>query len=106
VTQDSAFKRGTGPGVTSHTFDKDCSCAGQAADLLAWHVRKGNANQAAGNPVRKDTLALIEDRSIKTIHYERARLMLIRDDFIRKSGSLERAARILFNPDGPLYHGA
>ena len=107
VIQDTAFRRGGGSSVVSHSFfNKECSYPGQAADLLAWNVRKGNANQAAGKDIRKDTLALVEGRSIKTIHYERARLMLLRDDFIQKSGTLERAARILFNPNGPVYLGA
>jgi hypothetical protein len=105
VTKDRAFRRGTGPGIVRHSFfDKDCSYPGQAADLLAWHVRKGLSNQAAGKPLRKDALALIEGKSIKTINYERTLLVDIRGDFLRRSGTLERAARILFNPDGPLYY--
>lgn len=108
VIQDKVVWRNKGrPRVISHSFfDKDRSYPGQAADLLAWNVRKGNANAFAGKPLRKDTLALIEDRSIKTIHYPKARLIEIRDHFIQKSGTLERAAQILFTPiDSFLFDG-
>jgi hypothetical protein len=106
VAKDSALRRGTEAGIISHSFfNKDCSYPGQAADLLAWHIRKGNSNLAAGKAVRGDTMALISERSIKTIHYDWAQLMLIRDNFVRHSGTLERASRILFNPEGPLLLG-
>ena len=101
--QDKAAWRSKGrPPIISHSFfDKDCSYPGQAADLLAWHVRKGNASAFAGRPIRKDTIALFEDRVIKTVHYPRSQLIEIRDHFIEKSGTLERAAHILFTPIDP-----
>ena len=86
------------PNVISHSFfNKDCSYPGQTADLLAWHVRKANSNISAGKPVRKDMLALIKDRSIKSIHYDKARLQSIGSDFCRLSGSLEAASKTLFS---------
>ncbi|WP_432284671.1 hypothetical protein SLT36_23545 [Aminobacter sp. BA135] len=101
--QDEAVWRNKGrPPVIRHSFfDKDASYPGQAADLLAWHVRKGNANVSSGKPVRRDSTALFEDRSIKTVHYPRERLVEIRDHFILKGGTLERAAQILFTPIDP-----
>jgi hypothetical protein len=103
VIQDKVVWRNKGrPPVISHSFfDKDASYPGQAADLLAWHVRKGNANVSAGKPVRKDSTALFEDRSIKTVHYHREQLIEIKDHFVLKSGTLERAAQILFRPIDP-----
>lgn len=91
-------KKGRPPIINHSFFNKDASYPGQAADLLAWHVRKGNANVSAGKPVRKDSSALFEGRSIKTVHYHRERLIEIKDHFVLKSGSLERAAQILFTP--------
>lgn len=102
MSQDPRYKQDMR--VTSHSFfNKDCSYHGQAADLLAWQVRKANSNQLAGKPIRKDTIALIEGRSTKTIFYDRAQLISIRDKFVAHSGSMASASRILFNPDGPLY---
>ena len=104
VSQDPRFKQDMR--VTGHDFfKKEDSCPGQAADLLAWHVRKIRANQAEEKPIRKDSLALVEGVSVRTISYDRTRLMMMRDDFVRHSGSLARAARILFNPNGPVYEG-
>lgn len=103
VTQDKIVWRNKGrpPVISFSFFDKDVSYHGQAADLLAWHVRKANANVSAGKRVRKDSAALFEDRSIKTVHYPRERLIDIRDHFVLKSGTLERAAQILFTPIDP-----
>ena len=94
--QDKALRRG-GPGIISHSFfDKDCSYPGQAADLLAWNVRKGNANVYAGKPLRGDTRALIEGRITKTVFFDRKRLTLLSEDFVKKCGSLAVASRQLF----------
>lgn len=103
VIQDQAVWRNKGrpPAISHEFFDKDASYSGQAADLLAWHVRKGNANAFAGRPIRKDTLALIEDRKVWTVHYTRERLAEIKNHFIEKSGSLARASQILFTPNDP-----
>jgi hypothetical protein len=49
--------------------------------------------------------ALIKEVSEKTIFYDRTPQMMMRDGFDRYSGSLGRAARILFNPNGPTYEG-
>lgn len=104
LSQDPRFKQDMR--VTGHAFfSKESSYAGQAADLLAWHVRKLKVNEMAERPHRKDTLALIKDVSVKTIFYDRTLLMMTRDGFIRHSGSLARAAKILFNPNGPIYAG-
>lgn len=84
----------------SHTFfNKDCSYPGQAADLLAWNVRKGNYNISVGKPVRKDTLALIKDRTTKSIYYDRALLLGIRSDFCRLQGNLKTASKTLFSSE-------
>jgi hypothetical protein len=104
VSKDPRFKQDMR--VTSHAFfNKENSYPGQAADLLAWHVRKLKVAETEERPYRKDTLALIKDVSVKTIFYDRTLLMMMRDGFIRHSGSLARAARILFNPNGPTYEG-
>ncbi|MCC0033960.1 MAG: DUF3800 domain-containing protein [Hoeflea sp.] len=106
VIQDDIVWRKKGrPSAIGHSFfDKDTSYPGQAADLLAWHVRKANANLSVGKPVRKDSSALFDGRIIKTVHYPRERLLDIRDHFVQKSGSLERAAQILFTPIDPFLN--
>ena len=100
VSQDPRFKQDVR--MTRHAFfNKDASYQGQAADLLAWHVRKGYSNLAAEKAIRKDTLALIGGLSVKTIDFDRVQLTILRDQFVRHSSTLERASKILFNPDGP-----
>ena len=87
-----------GPKINSHTFfQKDASYHGQAADLLAWHVRKYYYNFSVGKPARKDMLALIKDRSTKTIYYDRACLQSIKRDFCKVSGDLKTASKTLFS---------
>lgn len=75
---------------------KEDSEPAQAGDLLAWHVRKGFENERKGKPIRRDTLALIEDRRALTIDFTSDRLRKIREDFVRATGSLREASRQLF----------
>jgi hypothetical protein len=89
----------------SHTFvDKEDSEPTQAADLIAWHIRKGYENKRYGKPIRKDTLALVEDKSTWTIEFTADLLETIRDGFCEKAGSLENAARVIFSDDGQLSY--
>lgn len=105
MSQDRQFKESLG--LTSHAFFyKDQSYPGQAADLIAWHIRKLYLNLGAGKAVRKDTAALLDGTIVKTIRYDSVQLHILHDQFVRHAGSLARAARIIFNPDGPLYRGA
>lgn len=85
--------------VTSHTFvRKEESEPTQAADLIAWHVRKAFENDRSGKAIRKDTQALIRDRKVLTIDWTVERLEKLRDDFIQSSGTLEQAAKTIFAP--------
>ncbi|MET4389371.1 hypothetical protein ABIB73_005142 [Bradyrhizobium sp. F1.4.3] len=89
--------------VDSYTFvRKEASYPTQAADLIAWHIRKGYENLRYGKPVRKDTKALLEDRTVLTIEFNESRLEEIRDNFCRKSGNLSNAAKVLFSDDDVL----
>lgn len=92
---------------TSHSFVKkeDCEPA-QAADLLAWHVRKGFENKKNRKPIRKDTNALIEDKRILTIEWTAPQLERLRVDFCKTSGSLENAAKTIFSKGGAAIVGA
>jgi hypothetical protein len=101
VSGDPRFKKAGGATLTSF-FDKAASYPGQAADLIAWHVRKGYTNTLAEKPIRRDTKALFDGLSVKTIHFDQVQLTILRDKFVRHSGTLKRASRILFNPNGPL----
>ena len=88
--------------VESHSFvDKECSPEPtQAADLIAWHVRKGYENLRNGKAIRRDTLALIENKHTYTIEWTADRLRSIAAAFVQKTGSLENAARTIFSrPD-------
>jgi hypothetical protein len=76
---------------------KETSEPTQAADLVAWHVRKLYENIRNGKPARRDTQALIKDRRVLTIAWTAERLKKLRDDFCRKSGSLENAAKNIFS---------
>jgi hypothetical protein len=105
VSQDRQFREGLG--LTSHAFfNKHDSYPGQAADLIAWHVRKLYSNLETKKPVRKDTAALLDGTIVNTVKYDPAQLHILSDQFERHAGSLARAARIIFNPDGPLYYGS
>lgn len=105
VSQDRQFRESLG--LTSHAFfNKDESYPGQAADLIAWHIRKLYSNLGAAKPVRKDTAALLDGTIVKTIKYDSVQLHILSDQFERHAGSLARASRVIFNPDGPLYYGA
>jgi hypothetical protein len=93
IKEDERFAR-----MVSATFvAKEKSEPTQAADLIAWHIRKGYENTAKGKPVRKDTQALISDRIIYTIEYTTGFLENMRDDFLRNAGSLAEASRIMFS---------
>ena len=70
----------------------------QAADLIAWHIRKGYENKKYGRPIRKDTEALFEDRLTLTLEYTRERLIELRTGFINSHGTLENASVSLFAP--------
>lgn len=87
--------------MVSHGFvKKECSEPTQAADLVAWHVRKGYESLRKKKPIRRDTKALIEDKKIFTIEWTAERLRALSVDFIKKSGSLENAAKTIFSrPD-------
>lgn len=80
--------------VASHSFVcKEDSEPTQAADLVAWQVRKGFENKQNGKPIRKDAIALLEDRKILTIRYTADRLR----ELIPKDGrTLEEVARSFF----------
>lgn len=87
--------------VVSHTFvKKEDSEPTQAADLIAWQVRKGFENWYKNKPIRKDTMALIENRKTLTIEFTATRLRSLRDDFIKTSGSLAMAAKTIFSENG------
>lgn len=77
--------------------DKAHSEPSQAADLIAWHVRRGYENLRAGKAVRPDTRALIDGKTILTIEWTREVLLGIRRKFCETSGNLERAAKTLFS---------
>jgi hypothetical protein len=79
---------------------KEVSEPAQAGDLLAWQVRRGYEHIKHNKKLRKDTLALIEGKSIKTIEFTPKILESLRDQFIEISGSLERASRNLFSEIG------
>lgn len=84
--------------VIGHAFvAKEKSEPTQAADLIAWHIRKGYENKRNDKPVRGDTRALFDDRKILTIEYTAAKLAEIRDDFKAKAGSLKAATELLFS---------
>jgi hypothetical protein len=102
VTQDSW--RGNKNRVASYSFVcKEDSEPTQAADLVAWHVRKGFENRRRGKPIRKDTQALFKNRKILTVEFTCERLKSLRDDFLQKSGTLENAARTIFSFDGRAF---
>jgi hypothetical protein len=85
--------------VVNYGFvDKDDCGPSQAGDLVAWHVRKGYENIRKGKPVRRDTEALLQDRIVSTIDFHPTRLESLRDHFIKKAGSLENAAKLIFSP--------
>ncbi|WP_293217935.1 hypothetical protein, partial [Parvibaculum sp.] len=88
--------------LASYTFvKKEESEPCQAADLIAWHVRKGYEYLRAGKRVRPDTMALIKDKKTLTIEFDSKRLKKLRDDFCRKSGDLKEASKLIFsNPEG------
>lgn len=79
---------------------KEESEPAQAGDLVAWHVRRGYEHINKQKGFRPDTLALIEDRSIKTIHFNADRLRKIRADFEAKTGTLKRASQLIFSDSG------
>ena len=99
VTQD--HWRGKNRVVRYSFVKKEQSEPTQAADLVAWHVRKGYENKKNGNPIRKDTLALLQDRRIYTIEYTSELLCQLRADFVERTGSLELAAKSLFKQHDP-----
>lgn len=95
ATQDALSGRNR---VSSYTFvRKEDSEPTQAADLVAWHIRKGYENFFKGKPIRKDTEALIHDKRILTIPLNADLLKNIRDGFLEKAGSLERASETIFS---------
>lgn len=95
VTQDRWGGRNR---VASHTFVcKEDSEPTQAADLIAWHIRKGYENISLGKPIRRDTKALFDDRRVLTIEWTKERLELVRNQFRKKSGTLQQAAQTLFS---------
>jgi len=84
--------------VASYGFvKKEDSEPTQAADLVAWHVRKAFENARNGKPIRKDYKAIVEDRKILSIEFTAQRLEGIRGEFTRKAGSLENAAKTIFS---------
>jgi hypothetical protein len=87
--------------LASYTFvKKEESEPCQAADLIAWHVRKGYEYLRDGKRIRPDTRALIENKKTLTIEFDSKLLKKLRDDFCRKSGDLKEASRLIFsNPE-------
>jgi hypothetical protein len=72
----------------------------QAGDLVAWHIRRGYEHMRTKKSFKKDTLALIENKSIKTIHFNAEGLRKIRGDFEKKAGSLANATELIFSKVG------
>lgn len=86
--------------LITHSFvGKKDSYPIQAADLIAWHIRKGYENMKNGKPIRKDTTALFDSELIFTLEYTREKLLQIKEGFIKSHGTLENASKCLFNLD-------
>lgn len=87
--------------VISYSFvRKEDSEPAQAADLIAWNVRKGFGAWRDGKPIRGDTMALLKNRKTLTIEFTADRLRGLRDDFVKTSGSLAVAAKTIFAENG------
>ena len=86
--------------LAGHQFvSKSGSEPTQAADLIAWHVRRGYQSLKSGKKIRPDTMALIKNKKILTIEWTAEQLLSISEDFCKKSGNLENAAKAIFSSD-------
>ena len=89
--------------ITSYSFvKKEESEPTQAADLVAWHVRKVCEYQRDGKAVRTDSKAIFKDKETWTVQYTPTLLHHVSDELCKKAGNLENAARLIFSDEPPV----
>ena len=85
--------------LSAYAFvQKEESLPTQAADLIAWHIRKGYENMKKNRPIRQDTKALFEGNIILTEEFTRDKLMHLRSKFLTSHNNLREASDSLFRP--------
>lgn len=86
--------------VVSATFKKKQeSEPTQAADLRSWHYRKGFENSKRSHPVRRDTIALDQNRTNYSTLLNVKELTSLREGFVSVAGSLQQATSRLFSTE-------